>query len=98
MPMKMIAGASGQALQIFRGHGEATPQTAWVYDKLATVKQSSGDSVGAANDLSKALEIWRADPKNPDVPNENHIARRTEDLAHMQVLNRFTNRSPVKLE
>ncbi|MBI2811297.1 MAG: tetratricopeptide repeat protein [Candidatus Melainabacteria bacterium] len=87
-----------QALQIFRGYGEDTPQTAWVYDKLANVKQSSGDSVGAASDLSKALEIWRADSKNPDVPNENHIARRSEDLARMQVLNRYSNRSPLKVE
>ncbi|CAN5421193.1 hypothetical protein BH10CYA1_BH10CYA1_02600 [soil metagenome] len=87
-----------QALQIFRGHGEETPQTAWVYDKLANVKQSSGDSVGAANDLSKALEIWRANSKNPDVPNENHITRRTEDLARMQVLNRFNSRTPIEVE
>lgn len=86
-----------QALRIYRSHGEETPQTAWVYDKLANVKQSSGDSVGAANDLSKALEIWRAS-KSPDVPNENHIARRTEDLARMQVLNRFNNRRPVETE
>jgi len=87
-----------QALQIFRGFGEETPQTAWVYDKLANVKQSSGDTVGAASDLSKALEIWRANTDAQGVPNETHIARRTEDFARLEVLNRFNNRKPVEVE
>ncbi len=87
-----------QALQIFRGFGEETPQTAWVYDKLANVKQSSGDTVGAATDLSKALSIWKANSDGQGVPNESHITRRMEDLARMEVLNQYMNRKPVELE
>ncbi|MBS1954147.1 MAG: hypothetical protein JST89_08175 [Cyanobacteria bacterium SZAS-4] len=87
-----------QALGIFNRFGEETPQTAWVYDKLANVKQSSGDTVGAANDLAKAEKIWRANSKNPNIPDENYINRRTEDLARMQVLNNFNNRRPPEIK
>lgn len=87
-----------QALQIFKGFGEETPQTAWVYDKLSSVKQSSGDTVGAVNDLAKALEIWRANTDKQGVPSESHIARRTEDFARMEVLNRFNNRKPLEVD
>src|SRR4051812_44472182 len=43
------------ALNIVRSRGEETPEAAWIHDKLANVKNSSGDSFGAAEDLEKAV-------------------------------------------
>ncbi|MFN8554901.1 MAG: tetratricopeptide repeat protein [Candidatus Obscuribacterales bacterium] len=83
-----------EALRIFSSHGADTPQTAWVYDKLATVKQVSGDTVGAAANLSKALEIWQSSSRESALPAESYIARRTEDLARLQTLNRFNATKP----
>lgn len=83
-----------EALRIFSAHGTETPQTAWVYDKLATVKQVSGDTVGAAANLSKALEIWQSMARENSRPSENYIARRTEDLSRLQVVNRFNETKP----
>lgn len=83
-----------QALRIFSARGESTPQTAWIYDKLASVKQLTGDNAGAAAHLSRALEIWQSTPAEKGLPSVNHIARRTEDLARLQLLNKFSAIKP----
>jgi hypothetical protein len=87
-----------EALRIYSSHGSDTPQTAWVLDKLASVNQSAGDTVGAAANLSKALEIWRSMPNGKGVPNESHIARRAEDLARLQLLTKYNTRTPIETE
>ena len=87
-----------QALQIFKAQNDSSPQTAWVLDKLASVKQSSGDTAGAAADLAKALEIWKSNgPDNSNYANENHILRRTEDLTNLQKLLAYENRPRPQL-
>lgn len=85
------------ALEIFRGKGEETAETAWIYDKLANVKQSSGNSRGAETDLTKALAFWKKHPPGnllATAVNQNHAARRTEDWERLRKLNQFLDRSP----
>ena len=50
------------AWQILLLRGEESPEVAWLYDKLANVKESSGDIAGARADLEKALTFWKNHP------------------------------------
>lgn len=84
-----------KALHIFRTQGEETPNTAWLYDKLANARQSSGDTAGAQADLVKAVDFWK---KNADAPgpgiDERYVSRRQEDLERLINVNQFKNRKP----
>ncbi len=89
------------ALEICRARGGETPETAWLYDKLATVKESSGDTVGAQADLEKALAFWKDHPPaNALAPTirENHVARRKEDWQRLQKVNDYKNRQPPAVD
>lgn len=83
------------ALRVCRGDGEKTPETAWIYNQLANVKASSGDTVGAESDLEKALSFWQARGATnriaPTIPRD-HVARRAEDLERLRRVNEFRNR------
>ncbi len=88
------------ALQICRARGEETPETAWIYDQLANVKASSGDSQGAQGDLERALNFWKdRAPMNAMVSTvpEDHVSRRAEDLQRLRKLNAFLRRNPPEL-
>ncbi|MDQ6622976.1 MAG: hypothetical protein M3Y86_05760 [Verrucomicrobiota bacterium] len=90
-----------RALEIFAAEGEESAETAWLDDKLANVKQSSGDSAGAEADLAKAVEFWRGHPQAGTVApavSERYLARREEDLERLIRLNEFQNRKPPPLE
>jgi hypothetical protein len=85
------------ALKILQVEGDETAETAWIHDKLASVKKSSGDSFGAQADLEKALRFWSENPPanrlKRDI-NANHVARREEDLQGLRRLNAFLTRKP----
>ncbi|MBA3962489.1 MAG: tetratricopeptide repeat protein [Chthoniobacterales bacterium] len=87
------------ALKIFQTEGQETPEVAWLYDKLANVKQSSGDTFGAEADLKKALALWQDRP--PDklrwALRDDHLTRREEDLERLRKVNAFKNRKPPEL-
>ena len=85
------------ALKILEEREEETSQIAWLYDKLANVKQSSGDSFGAAVDLEKALSLWKEHEPGKALSgkvSEHHFARRAEDLQRLKKLNAFKERTP----
>ena len=85
------------ALQILLLRGEESPEVAWLYDKLANVKESSGDIAGARADLEKALTFWKNHPPaNAIAPAvaENHIARREEDFERLTRVYEFKLRAP----
>ncbi len=89
------------ALQICRIQGEETPETAWIYDQLANVKASSGDTLSAQGDLEKALSIWKdRAPTNAIASSvrEDHVARRAEDLERLRRVNEFQNRQPPPID
>jgi len=85
------------ACKILQAMGEQTPEVAWIHDKLANVKHSSGDSLGAAEDLEKAVSFWKEHPAANKLARripENHVARREEDLDRLRKLNAFLARKP----
>lgn len=89
-----------KALEILQTSAEATPEIAWLYDKLAIVKQSSGDSFGAQADLEKAISFWKGNsPANAFAPDfgPSYVARREEDLENLVRLNIFLKRKPPEL-
>jgi hypothetical protein len=88
------------ALEILQTMEDVRPEIAWVHDKLACVKQSSGDSFGAQADLEKAVSFWRENPpanRLGPVALQDHVARREEDLERLVKLNAFLNRKPPEL-
>lgn len=86
-----------QALKIVSTEGESTAETAFVLDKLANVKQSSGDTAGAATDLAKAIEIWKALDTDARFVTDHHIERRVEELTRLERVVAFNNRRPPEL-
>ena len=86
-----------QALKILSAEGESTAETAFVFDKLANVRQSSGDTAGAATDLAKAIEIWKTLDANSRFVTDHHVERRVEDLTRLQRVVEFNNRRPPDL-
>lgn len=86
-----------EALQILQRRDDAAPEIAWLHDKLANVKKSSGDSFGAQADLEKAVGFWKENPPvnafEPEV-RKDHVARREEDLRDLVRLNVFLKRKP----
>jgi tetratricopeptide (TPR) repeat protein len=89
------------ALKILQETDGETSPIAWVYDKLANVKQSSGDSFGAEVDLEKALSLWKENgpgKASGERARENHLARRAEDLENLKRLNAFKKRKPPEIE
>ncbi len=90
-------GCYEQALKILSAEGESTAETAFVFDKLANVRQSSGDTAGAASDLAKAIEIWKLLDANSRHVTDHHVERRVEDLERLQRVVAFNNRRPPDL-
>ena len=85
------------ALQILLLRGGQSPEVAWLYDKLANVKESSGDIAGARGDLEKALTFWKNHPPaNAIAPAVagNHITRREEDFERLTRVHEFKLRTP----
>ncbi|CAN5269083.1 hypothetical protein BH10CYA1_BH10CYA1_36570 [soil metagenome] len=85
------------ALRIVGADGASNAEAAYVFDKLANVRQSSGDTAGAATDLEKAIEIWKALDAGSRFVTDNHIERRAEDLVRLQRVVAFQNRRPPDL-
>lgn len=88
------------ALEIVRAREDAGPEIACVHDKLACVKQSSGNTFAAQADLEKAVSFWRENlPTNrlAPIPHNDHVARREEDLQRLIQLNAFLKRKPPQL-
>lgn len=86
-----------QALKIVSAEGESTAETAYILDKLANVKQSSGDTAGAATELAKAIEIWKALDADSRFITDHHLERRMEDLTRLERVVAFNNRRPPDL-
>jgi len=86
-----------QAMKIVSGKGETTAETAYVFDKLAIVKQSSGDTASAVVDLLKAIEIWKQFDANSRFVTDEYVGRRVEDLTRMQRVEALRNRRPPDL-
>ncbi len=85
------------ALKIVSTENGSSAEVAYVFDKLANVKQSSGDTAGAATDLAKAIEIWNNLDANSKFVTDHHIKRRAEDLEGLQRVVAFQNRRPPDL-
>ena len=97
-PQAQASYAAG--LAILQAQEGERAETAWLYDKLANVKNSSGDSFGAQADLEKAVSFWKDHaPANAIAPvsGEDYVARREEDLQRLRKLNEFKNRKPPSL-
>ncbi|MBS1955087.1 MAG: tetratricopeptide repeat protein [Cyanobacteria bacterium SZAS-4] len=90
-------GCYEQAMKIVSAAGESTAETAFVFDKLANVKQSSGDTAAAAIDLAKAIEIWKVLDANSRFVTDHHMERRIEDLTRMERVVAFNSRRPPEL-
>lgn len=85
------------ALQIVQARGKCPAETAYLLDKLSSVKQSSGDTTSAATDLKIAIEIWKTLTAQERFVSDEHIARRTEDLERMEKVIAFQNSRPPDL-
>lgn len=83
-----------QALSIVQGKNPDSAELAFVLDKLANVKQSSGDTTGAVNDLKKALELWKTISPDATFVSVDYITRRSEDLDRMERVIAFRNIRP----
>lgn len=86
-----------RALKIVCVEGEANAEAAYVFDKLANVRQSSGDTAGAATKLAQAIKIWKALDANARFVTDHHMERRAEDLVRLQRVVAFENRRPPDL-
>lgn len=87
-----------RALKIFTDTNQSNAMIAKAYDKLANVKESSGDTRGAAADLAKAIEHWQTDSTNADFVQSNYFARRLDDLRRLQNVNTVRYGHPRVLE
>lgn len=85
------------ALKIVCVESEANAEMAYIFDKLANVSQSSGDTAGAATFLAKAIAIWKALDANSRFVTDHHMERRAEDLVRLQRVVAFNNRRPPDL-
>ena len=77
-----------QALKICTDTNQSDAMLGKAYDKLAIVKESSGDTRGAASDLGKALEHWHKEPVSPDLSKSSYLVRRQEDLQRLERVNK----------
>lgn len=82
------------ALQIVLKIENSEAETAYVLDKVATVKNSSGDTAGAAKDLKSALEIWRLLDGEARFVKDDYVTKRAEDLERMEKIVAFRNIRP----
>ncbi|MFN8554931.1 MAG: tetratricopeptide repeat protein [Candidatus Obscuribacterales bacterium] len=85
------------ALQIVQKTDNSLAETAFVLDKLATVKHSSGDTAGAATDLKSAMELWQLLEAEARFVTDTYISRRAEDLERMEKVVAFENIRPPEL-
>lgn len=83
-----------QALTIVQGKKPDSAELAFVLDKLANVKQSSGDTTGAVNDLKEVLELWKTLSPDATFVSVDYITRRGEDLDRMERVLAFRNIRP----